>query len=216
MRPITVTAGPLAAGSANAICLSQTPTAGALTLNGTLVVSGVVVMDNPRQVLITTTGNESTRTFTLTGKNWAGDTITETITGPNATTAASVLSYKSVSAITINGNAANALTIGTNGVGESPWVRLDEWALNATAVQCTVSGTVNYTVQQTLQDPNSPTDPVAPSAMTWISSPDTSVVGATTSQQSYYIATPLWTKVLLNSGSGSVTAVFAQGGAVPY
>ena len=36
MRPNRVTVGPLTAASANAICLSQTPTAGALTLNGAL------------------------------------------------------------------------------------------------------------------------------------------------------------------------------------
>ena len=216
MRPITVTVGSLASAGANAIALSQTPTAGALTLNGTLVTGGVAVMDQPRRVLITTTGNESSRTFTITGTNWSGSPISEVVTGPNATTGSSVLDYATVTSITISGNAANALTVGTNGVAASPWVRLDSWAMPQVAIQCTASGTVNYTVQQTLDDTNAPSSPVAPSAVTWVSHPDTNLVGATSTVQGNYAYVPTFARVLLNSGTGSVTATFTQSGSAVY
>lgn len=214
MRPIVTTVGPLAAASANAICLSQTPTAGALTLNGALVTGGVAVLDTPRRVLITTTGNESSRTFTVTGTSVSGSPISETITGPNISSAYSVLDYKTVTSITISGNAAAALTVGTNGVASSSWVRFDEWAPSDISIQCVTSGTVNYTIQQTLDDPNSPTNSVTAASVTWFSSPDSLLVNSTGSVQSNYAFMPTYARILLNSGTGTVTATFIQNGNV--
>ncbi len=214
MRQIQVIVGPLAAASANNIALSQTPTAGNLTLNGASVVNGVAVLDKPRRVLITTTANESGNTFTIFGTNWSGSTISETITGPNIGTAASLLDYATVTRITISGNAVGALTVGDNGVASSPWVCLDHWAHAQVSVQCDASGTVNYTVQSTLDDPNDPTNPVAPSAVVWINSSDSGAVAATTSIQTNFAYTPTYARIVLNSGTGSVTATFAQAGSV--
>lgn len=214
MRPITVTVGPLAAGSANAIALSQTPTAGALTINGALASGGVATMDKPRRVLITTTADETALTFTITGTNVSGNTISEVLAGVNNTTTYSVLDYATVTSIVISGNAAGALTVGTNDIASSAWVRLDTWSLPQTAIQCTASGTVNYTLQSTLDDPNSATNSVAPSAITWVATSDTNAVGATGSVQTNFAYAPLFARILLNSGSGSVTATFAQAGVV--
>lgn len=216
MRPITVTVGPLAAASANAICLSQTPAAaGALTLNGALVSGGIATLDTARRVLITCAGNESAKTFTLTGTSASGNTQTETIAGPNATTAQSVLDYKTITSLTISAAAANAITVGTSGVASSYWVALDSWAMPQVAIQCTVSGTVNYTVQQTLDNPNDPISPVAASLVTWVNHPDSNLVGAIGTVQSNYGYAPVYAKVTLNSGTGSVTATFSQASVVP-
>ena len=216
MRPVTTTAGPLASAVANNIATSQTPSgAGALTLNGALVVGGVAILNNPRRVLITTVSDEHTKTFTVTGTNASGNTISETITGPNATTGASVLDYKTVTSITVSAATTGALTVGTNGVGGSPWVRFDSWALPAIAIQCVASGTVNYTVQQSLDDPNSATDSVTVASMTWVNHPDSNLVAATGNVQGNYAYAPTWARVVLNSGTGSVRATFAQSGVNP-
>jgi hypothetical protein len=214
MRPVVVTVGPLSAASANAICLSQTPAAGALTINGALASGGVATLDTPRRVLITTTGNESAKTFVITGTGFTNQVISESITGPNIGTAQSALNYKTVTSITISATAAAALTVGTNGVASSPWVRFDEWAPSDISIQCSVSGTVNYTVQQTLDDPNSPTNPVNPASVTWISSPDVNLIAATGNIQSNYAFMPTYARILLNSGTGSVTGTFIQNGNV--
>lgn len=94
-------------------------------------------------------------------------------------------------------------------------VRLDEWAPGQVGVQLNVSGSVNYTLQQSMDDPNSPTNPVAEGSMTWINCADTNVVGATGSKQTNYQFAPLFCRVVLSSGSGSVTATFVQASVVP-
>ena len=213
MRPITVSVGPLAAASANNIALSQTPgAAGAMTLNGTLVTAGIAKLDSPRRVLITTA--DTTTTFTINGTTPAGATISESFEVSTATQSA--LDYATVTSITVNQGTTAAVTVGTNGVASTPWVRLDEYALPPVSIQCIASGTVNYTVQQTLDDPNSPTNPVTPSAVNWINTSDTAAVGATGNIQTNYAYVPIFARVLLNSGTGTVTATFVQSGAVPY
>lgn len=218
MRPIVVTVGPLATASANAICLSQTPTA-AFTLNGSLVSNGIATMDTPRRVVITTTGNESSKTITIVGTDYNSSPITEVITGPNAQSGYTNMDFRTITSITISSAASAAITVGTNNVASSQWVRLDEWANAQTAIQCTVTGSVNYTIQQTLQDPNSPTNPVLPYQVAWLNSSDPTAVGATSTIQSNYTYSPSWTKVTLNaisSNTGSVSAVFAQFSNAPY
>lgn len=214
MRPITVTAGPLASADADGIAQAQQPAA-TFTLNGALVSGGVAQLGAPRRVLITTTANETGVTFTVTGTNRSGDVLSEDVAGVNNTTTSTALDFFTVTSVVNSAALAGNVTIGTSGVGGSPWVRFDDYAPNGVAIQCTVSGTVNYTLQQTLDDPNSPTDAVAPSAMTWVSSSDTSVVAATTTQQTNYNFTPVFARVLLNSGTGTVTATFLQASAVP-
>lgn len=213
MRPIVTTAGPLATAGATKIALAQKPAA-TFTLNGALVSGGVAYLGAMRRVLFTTVADETGVTFTVTGTNRAGDVISETLAGVNNTTTYTVLDYFTVTSVTVSGSLAGNVTIGTNGIGGSPWVMLDTWALPAVAVQIDVSGTVNYTLQQSLDDPNDPTNPVAAASIVWINSADTTVVGATASAQTNYAFAPRFVRVLLNSGTGSVTATISQLGSV--
>jgi hypothetical protein len=215
VNPIVISVGPLAAASANNIALSQSPTAGPFTLNGATVSGGVAVLDKPRRVLLTFAASEVGHNFVVTGTDWAGNVISETIAGTGIGTVASVLDYKTVTSITISANSTGAITVGTNGVAGSAWVRMDGWAAQSIAVQLAASGTVNYTLQQTLDDPDSPTNPVAKASMTWINSGDSAAVAATGNIQSSYSYIPVFVRVLLNSGTGSVTATVQQASAVP-
>lgn len=208
MRPITATVGPLTALSANNIALSQTPgAAGALTLNGSLVSGGAAVIGNPQRITITTT--DSTHSFTISGTTPTRSVVTEVVTG-NGTSVTSVLDYATITSIVISGAATGAVTVGTSGVGSTPWVRLDEWASPPVGIQCDVSGAVNYTLQSTYDDPNSPTDPVSVSAMIWYPTNDTNAVNSTGSVQTNFLFTPTYVRVLLNSGSGSVAMKVIQ------
>ena len=214
MRPITVTVGPLAAASANNIALSQTPgAAGPLTLNGSLVVGGVAILDNPRRILITTA--DTTHTFTITGLSPTGTVLTESFLVVGGASF-STLDYAKVTSIVISAAASGAITVGTNGIASTPWVRLDDFAPAPVGIQCNVTGTVNYTVQSTLDDPNSPTNPVVPSAVVWISTSDAAAVGATASIQTNFAYPPIFVRTLLNSGTGTVVMTVVQASAVPY
>lgn len=213
MRPVVVKVGPLQAASANGIVTSVTPTVGqSLTLT-----TSPFAMDQPRRVLVTYGAEGSARTLTLTGTGVTGQTQSETITVPTTgTTVASVLDYATVTSIVSNSAFTNAITVGTNGVAASPWVRFDEWANPSVTAQMSVSGTANYTVQVTNDDPNSNTNPVALSAMTWVNWTDTIFQNQTASFQSLITGCPLFARILLNSGSGSVTGTFVQTGVVPW
>ena len=208
MRPIVVKVGPLASAVVNNIAASQSPgAAGTLTLNGTLVTGGVATLDTPRQVLITTATAIS---FTITGTDWAGSPISETVTNASSSVA-SVLSYATVAKIT-NSAAGTAITVGTNGVADSPWVFFDAYGLGPTTVQANVTGTANYTLWTSNDDPNSPTNPVNPNAMNW-STALSPMVATAASAQGFIEAPFLWAKVTLNSATAAtsyVTTTFVQ------
>lgn len=209
MRPVTVVIGPSLASSATDIAASQTPgAAGKLTLSGTLVSGGVATLPTPQRVLITTA--DTTTKFTIVGATSTGTLLTESFLVVGGASY-STLDYASVTSISVNQGTTAAVTVGTNGIGSTPWVRLDEWANSECSVQCNVTGTVNYTVQVTNDDPNSNFGtPVLPSAVTWIATNDSTAVGATTSIQTNFLFSPTFARVLLNSGPGSVTATFVQ------
>ncbi len=215
MRPILTSVGPLVVAAANNIATSQTPTT-AFTLNGTLVSGGVAILDTYRRVKITTGGSESGKTAVVTGTTFGGQVVSETVSLPaSATTVDTVLDYKTVTSITVSTTLGAAATVGTSAVAGSPWVYFDPWAPpGGVAIQTDVTGTVNYTIQQTLDDPNSPTNPVALVSVAWFASSDSAVVGATASKQSNYMFAPVYARILLNSNTdpGAVTATFNQMG----
>jgi hypothetical protein len=215
MQPIVKIIGPLAAASANSICLSQTPaSAGALTENGALASGGIATLAVPARITITAAANESAKTFTIVGTDHSGNPITEVITGPNATLVTSVLTYKTVTSVSISAAAAGAITVGNSQSGASPAIALDPWAFPQVAIQCSVIGTVNYTVQQTLDNPNDPVNPIARASVQWVDHPDINLVGATATRQGNYGYAPLYTRLVINSGSGSVRMTIIQANVV--
>lgn len=207
MRQIVVTVGPISAASANAICLSQTPSgAGSLTLNGALVSGGVAALDTQRQVLITCAGVETGKTFVVTGTDGQGRTISDTLAGPSASTVASTRYFKTVTSITISAAAAGAITVGTNSVAASNPIPLDIHGRPEISLQAVVSGTVNWTIQQTLDTP------YTTSALNWFDHIDSNLVSQTVNRQGNYAYVPAATRIVLNSGSGSVTYTVVQAG----
>lgn len=213
MRPIVVTCGPYTAPSATNIRTASSVTSGAVTLNGSLVSSSVATLDTQRRVLFTSAGNDSGITFTITGTNASNDVISETLTGGNTTSVYTVLSYKTVTAVTASGASAGDVSIGTNGVADSTWVRLDDWALPNVSIQSVVSGTINYTIQQTYDDVNSPAGTITASSVTW----STLVAAAAATAITNAAYQPVFVRVLVNSNTNpaTVTTTFLQTGVVP-
>lgn len=92
----------------------------------------------------------------------------------------------------------------------SRWVRFDDFAPSNISIQCNSTGEVDYTIQSTLDDPNDFINPVAVDDVTWIDTSDTAGVNATGSIQSNFLFAPKYARIVLNSGSGTVTATFLQ------
>lgn len=129
MKPVATTLA-LAAADPNGVCLSQTPAAGGvqnLTIAGALASGGVATMDTPRHVSITSAGNDSARTFTVTGTDRYGNVITETISGPNATTRNGAKNFATVTAVTVDANTAGAIQVGSADAAEGPWIPVDHF-----------------------------------------------------------------------------------------
>lgn len=166
-------------------------------------------LDQARRVLLTFAADETGTDFVVTGTDRYGNPISETVAG-TATTASTKLDFATVESISISAAAAGAIIAGTSAVAASDWVRFDDWTQNMLSIQANISGTVNYTIQSTLDDPNSPTDPVPVADITWFDSNDSNLTAETVARQSNTQIMPTYARVLLNSGDGTVTATFTQ------
>jgi hypothetical protein len=230
MTPVFANVGLLSAADDNGICESQTPVAGPLTLDGALVTTVTTgntydgtpitvtsaVLDQPRRIVITTTDDETANNFTITGYGRGGTPISEILAGVDTGTMTTAQDFAVVTGVSISGNAVAAVYVGTSATASSNWVRLDSWALNPVAIQTTVSGTVTYTLQTTLDDPNSLSNPVTPAQCVWFNSTDTNVVNASASKQSTFGNAPTFARITVTAGDGAVTGTFVQYSSVPY
>lgn len=100
---------------ADGIAQSQTPAGGgvqSLTLNGAAVVTGVAYLGYRRTVTVASVADDSGRTFTVSGTDANGTTITEAITGANAGTATGSKEFLTVTGVTTDDNTAGAVTVG--------------------------------------------------------------------------------------------------------
>lgn len=174
-------------------------------------VNGSTTLDMARRVIITSGGNDSAKTFTITGTDWNNNNISQVVTGANIGIATTTIDFKTVTAIKCSAAPAGTVKVGTNGVAASRPLFLDRFSFPQTALQVDVSGTVNFTVQQSLDNPNT----VGLANVDWINHPDTALAGATSSAQGNYAYAPQVTRILLNSGSGTATYTVIQAANVP-
>ena len=144
------------AADTNGICTSQTTSAAAnMTLNGALCatingnsvyapsVSGTAATADgawARKIGITSDGNDSGITFTITGTDVNGKALSETVTGPNSTTVYSTNStaanFKTVTKIATSAATTGNITIGTAAVAADVYCR----ALGVVPYQSTITG----------------------------------------------------------------------------
>jgi hypothetical protein len=184
----------------------------------TVGAAGFGLLDTARRVIFTSSGTDTGLTITIIGRDWSGASITETVTGGSSGSPAStVLDYLAVAKVSVSGATAGTMSVGTNGVCGSPWINLDTWAEGPVSGQLAATGTVNFTVQTSSDDPNSYGNPVSRSSVTWDSN-YAGVIGATASGSFALAAAPVWMRVLLNSETGTTANVrmtVNQLGAVP-
>jgi hypothetical protein len=169
-----------------------------------------VTLDTPRRVLITPAGNESANSFTIVGTGYNNDPLTEVVAGGNATATYSAMDFRTITQVYAANATAAAATIGTNGIASSRWFRFDDFAFAPNAVQTVVTGTANYTIEDNLQNSEPALDP---SRLTWLGA---GIVGGSTSSITPFTYAPMWRRVTLNSGSGSVSATILQSSNTPF
>lgn len=143
----------MVAAVANGIAQSQSPAAGAITLNGSLVVSSVAIMDVARRVVLTSGGNDSGITFTVTGTDRYGRAQSETVVGANAGSVSTRNDFLTVSAITHTGSVASTIISGTTGVASSAPLIIDAYATrDDIGVTLDFIGTANSSIEVARDD----------------------------------------------------------------
>lgn len=209
----------LAAAVSNGICTSQSGSAGTpLTLNGSLVTSGVAILDATSapnnvgalgcRVAIAYTGTDTS--FTITGTNATGNNITDVAVGSSGA-AQSNLDFVTVTSITPVGGGLTGVIAGTNGVGSSPWWMTSCFSyppMNTSYLVELVSGSVNFSIQHTYDDPNNLTNGLA-YPIPIIASGN---LNLTVTSDGVFILPIKAVNVLINSGTGVLRCRFLQSG----
>lgn len=158
-----------------------------LTLNGAYVAGGVATLPSPHRVVITSAADDSAVTFTLTGTDRYGASQTEAVTGSNASTAASVFDFKTVTSIVVTGN-AGSITVGIDGRMSSAWIPLNTRAANrGVGFSCEPSSgaSLTYSVEHTFWPIQESNQVPAVNILT-----HDAVASETTKQDGNYLLTP--------------------------
>jgi hypothetical protein len=121
-------------------------------------------------VLFTPSGSEGGNgtIWTVYGTNRTGNPISEAVNGVNSPTTVSTLNdFATVTRIAVNKAQLGAVTVGTSGIASSPWFVVNRHITPINlGVVVTVTGTVNFSVEYTYDDPNGPFTDVAPTVFT--------------------------------------------------
>ena len=144
VKAVTITADTVALDADGISVAAAVGNNAALVIGGALASGGAVALDSGRIVTILSAGDDSAKSFTVTGTDVNGDAQTESITGANAGTATGSSYFLTISGISAVGNPAGNVSAGVNGsaadvvfAGRS---RLKGVFLTSTAT----AGTVNF------------------------------------------------------------------------
>lgn len=98
--------------------------------------------------------NYSGTTVTLTGTDANGMAQTESLAGPNANTVTSTKHFKTVTSITVSASlGGNGMSVGYAAESVSPMIPLEYRSIAAAATTVKVTGTINFTVEETYASP---------------------------------------------------------------
>lgn len=100
--------GSPAAASTTSLRASAAHAGGAMTL-----IAAGQTFDVPRAIQITSAGNDSATIFTVVGTDEYGATLTENVTGPNATSVTGLKAFKTITSVTTPGATVGAVSLGT-------------------------------------------------------------------------------------------------------
>ncbi len=149
--------------AANSKVILSQPVGGAGVGSGdTIVIGGVATLDTQRRVILTSGGNDTGITFTISGAGDNGAPITDTVTGASGAAAISNLDFKTITGVTHTGTVAGTLTIGTTTnfsagivVAATPWFGVN-WHAQPVNIELSgiVTGTLTWGWQYTYDDPN--------------------------------------------------------------
>jgi len=207
MRPITFTYSQAAADVDSIVSVQELNASGAITLDGSAVVSGVAdFISSPAYVTIF---NEESATvdFVVVGTRPGGTTAqTETISFTASGTVTGTIAFATVTGVSASAPTSATISIGNADIGYTDWIPLDIYTPNqVTNISAKVSGTVNYSVEYTNEDPFD-------RAIVHLAEPHPAASLTAASGDETHFTTTLMRAVRLkvNSGDGSVRFTIVQ------
>ena len=112
---VTITADTVALDADGISVAAAVGNNAALVIGGALASGGAVALSHGRVVTILSAGDDSAKSFTVTGTDVNSDAQTESITGANAGTATGSKYFLTISGISAVGNPAGNVSAGVNG-----------------------------------------------------------------------------------------------------
>jgi len=205
MRPISFTRSQPAADADSIVSAQSLSVSGAITLDGVLVSNGVAVLTVPA-VLTATNAASETINFVVTGTGPAGQSQVETLALTASGTVTGSLSFATVTGITSSAAAASTISIGNGVSGYTSWIPLDIYTPNqVTNISGKTSGTVNYSVEYTNEDPfDLSIQQLA------VPHPNASLTAASGDETQFTTTLMRAVRLKINSGGGSVRFTIVQ------
>lgn len=205
MRPISFTRSQPAADADSVAAVQLLNASGAITLNGSLAVGGVATLTVPAYV---TAFSEKSATvnFIVTGTAPSGAQQVETLAISASGTVTGALSFATVTRVFADAPTSATISIGNAITGYTGWIPLDIYTPNqVTTISAKTSGTVNYSVEYTNEDPfDTSIQQMA------VPHPVASLTAASTDQTQFTTTLMRAVRLKINSGSGSVRFTVVQ------
>ncbi|MFM5914122.1 MAG: filamentous hemagglutinin N-terminal domain-containing protein, partial [Chakrabartia godavariana] len=203
------TAVPTSVAASQAI----TGSGGALTINGSAATSGTASSTSGNRIVVVSTGDDSSRSFTVTGTDMFGRTQTETITGANAGSASGSKYFSTVTSVAAGTAAASSsVTVGwaTESVAGNVTQQND---VDLTALSGKVGGSI--TLSRTNNSFSSVTDLTAVGAIALQTDNNLTISGALVSTTGAVSVSNYYTHTISSTGSvtaaGNVSLLSTQG-----
>jgi hypothetical protein len=205
MRPISFTRSQPTANIASIVTAQSLSVSGAITLDGALVSNGVATLTVPA-VLIAYSQASSTINFVVTGTGPAGQSQVETLAVTASGNLTGSLAFATVTQITSSAAAPSTISIGNGVPGYTAWIPLDIYTPNqVTNISAKKSGTVNYSVEYTNEDPfNTSIQQLA------VPHPNASLTNSTSDETQFTTTLMRAVRLKINSGDGSVRFTIVQ------
>ena len=205
MRPISFTRSQPAASGTSVAAAQLLNASGVFTLNGALVSGGVATLTVPA-VLTVFSEKSATVNFVVTGTAPNGASQTETLAVTASGTVTGSLSFATVTSVAASAPTSATISLGNGVPGYTAWIPLDIYTPNqVTNISNKVSGTVNYSVEYTNEDPfDTSIQQLA------VPHPNASLTAATGDETQFTTTLMRAVRLKINSGNGSVRFTCVQ------
>lgn len=205
MRPISFTRSQPAADADSVASAQELNDSGAIVLDGALASGGVATLSVPAYVTAFSEASVAVN-FVVSGTGPAGQSQVETLAISASGTVTGLLSFATVNSVYADAPTSATISIGNAEAGYTAWIPLDIYTPNqVTNISAKTSGTVDYSVEYTNEDPfDINLDHLA------VPHPNASLTGASGDETQFTTTLMRAVRLKINSGSGSVRFTIVQ------